>query len=193
MRFGASDDDTTRILKELAAGDRAAEDRLYPRVYDELRGLAVRLFHRQPADHTLQPTALVHEAYLRLVDQKHAAFTDRAHFFAVAAKIMRRLLIDHARQRLAEKRGGDRTREALDEIATPKREYTPDLLDLDGALHKLARLSERQGRVVEMKYFGGMTIAEIGDVLGVSHATVESDWAFARSWLARELTGIAAT
>jgi len=179
--------DTTQILKLLVAGDPSAEEKLYPHVYDELRRLAVRLFRGQPAGHTLQPTALVHEAYLNLIDPQQIGFEDRTHFFAVAAKVMRRILIDHARRRAAARRGGQWTRVAWDDEVIMTTDKGIDILALNEALEKLTKRNPRQARVVELRFFGGLTIAEAAEVLGVGHATVEADWAFAKAWLAKEL------
>lgn len=179
--------DTTQILKQLVAGDPSAEENLYPHVYDELRRLAVRLFRGQPAGHTLQPTALVHEVYLKLVFHQQADFKDRAHFFAVAAKVMRRILIDHARWRAAARRGGQWTRVAWDDEVNISTDRGIDILALNEALEKLTNRNPRQARVVELRFFGGLTIAETAEVLGVGHATVEADWAFTKAWLSKEL------
>ncbi len=180
--------EVTRILAELAGGDRASVSRLFSLVYDELRAVAGSYFRRQPADHTLQPTALVHEAYMRLVDQTQEGWQDRAHFLAVAAKAMRRILINHAHKRAAAKRGGDSKRLTLVEELTPADSREIDLIALDEALTKLAELSERMVQVVELRYFGGMTMQEIAHTLGVSRRTVQSDWEVARAWLSRELS-----
>lgn len=179
---------TTRLLADLESGDGTAAARLLPLVYDQLRAVADSFFRRQPFDHTLQPTALVHEAYLRLINQKDAKWGSRAHFFAVASKAMRQILINHAERRAAAKRGGDRQKLALSEdlIAAPQRDI--DLLALDEALTKLSALSERMGRVVELRFFGGLTVEEVAHVLDVSTRTVEGDWKTARAWLSRELS-----
>lgn len=177
-------------LGAVARGDARAAERLMPVVYQQLRALAQEHLKHERPDQTLQATALVHEAYLRMVDQTRAQYRDRNHFFAVAATMIRRVLVDHARARAAAKRGGagDWTRITLDSAVdwTGTREI--DLLAIDDALQKLARLSERQARVVEMRFFGGLTIDQTADTLGVSTATVENDWAVARAWLHRELS-----
>lgn len=178
----------TRILGEMRRGDDSASRRLFALVYDELRALAGDMFRDQPPDHTLQPTALVHEAYLRLVNQQEAEWTDRAHFLAVAAKAMRNLLIDHARKRKASKRGGGRERVALDAVMDSAAERSIDLLALDEALEELGRLHERQARVVELRFFGGLTVPAAAEVLEVSPASVDNDWRMARAWLTRQLT-----
>lgn len=177
------------MLADLERGDSAAAAKLLPLVYDQLRAVADSYFRRQPADHTLQPTALVHEAYLRLIDQKEEKWASRAHFFAVASKAMRQILINHAERRAAGKRGGDRQKLTLSEGVTPAPEREVDVLALDEALAKLSALSERMGRVVELRFFGGLTVEEVAHVLGVSKRTVEGDWQTARAWLSRELSG----
>ena len=161
-----------------------------PLVYDELRSLADRSLRHERSGHTLSGTALVHEAYLKLVDQRQVRWQDRAHFFAVAAQLMRRILVDHARRHGAHKRGGGEPRLSLDEADAP----TPaaplvDWLALDRALDRLAALDERQARTVELRFFGGLTIEETAEVLQVSPATVKNDWSLARGWLYRELQG----
>ncbi len=187
--MGSAIGEVTRILRQLNAGDGSAAERLLPLVYDELRGLANGYFARQPAGHTLQPTALVHEAYLKLAGREGIHWQSRAHFMAVAAKAMRHILMNHARDKAAVKRGGGRRQITLDEGFTPaadgRREL--DLIALDEALTKLGELSDRQGRVVELRFFGGLTIAEAAHVLGVGTTTVEDDWHLARAWLGREL------
>jgi RNA polymerase sigma factor (TIGR02999 family) len=173
-----------QLLAEIDGGDASAVDRLLPLVYDELHGLAVRHLARQRVGHTLQPTALVHEAYLRRDD---AEWAGKAHFLAVAAKAMRQILLNHARDRAAVKRGGDLRRVTLDSGLVSTGERDVDLLALDGALGRLAKLSERQARVVELRFFGGLSIAETARVLGVGTTTVEDDWFVAKAWMAREL------
>ncbi len=170
-------------------GDPAAAEQLLPLVYEELRALAASFFARQAPGHTLQPTALVHEAYFRLARNENIEWESRAHFMAVAASAMRQILINHARDKGAAKRGGGRQRVTLDENVMPgsgaDREL--DLLAIDQALQKLADLSERQARIVELRFFSGLTIAEAAHVLGVGTTTVEDDWQLAKAWLAREL------
>ena len=181
----------TRILGELHRGDTAAADRLLPLVYDELRALAASFFARQQPGHTLQPTALVHEAYLKLAGNESVEWQSRAHFMAVAARAMRQILINHAHHKGAAKRGGGFQRVTLDEAVTPRigdnREV--DVIALDLALQQLAKLSERQAGIVELRFFGGLTIAEAAHVLGVGTTTVEDDWRLAKAWLAHELKG----
>lgn len=179
--------EVTRLLVSAAGGDGAAADALFPIIYEDLRRLAQSYLGRERAGHTLQATALVHEAYLRLVEVDGDSLEGRAHFFRLAARAMRRLLIDHARQRQAQKRGGDvifQTQSALDGAAT----WTdPELLDLDAALEELNGLDERKARLVELRFFGGLTIEEAADTLGIGHATAERDWRFSKAWLAKKL------
>lgn len=180
--------EATRLLEALDGADRSAADRLFTLVYDELHACAADHFRRQPGDHTLQPTALVHEAFLKLVDQTHAGWKSRAHFLAVAARAMRQTLIDHARRRAAVKRGGDLCRVTLDEAVTPIADFDPELLDLDECLRRLAALDSRQSQIVELRFFGGMTVEEVAHVLDLSKTTVEEEWRMARAWLCRELS-----
>jgi RNA polymerase sigma-70 factor (ECF subfamily) len=180
---------TATILAELAGGDKRAVDRLLPFVYDELRALAERHFRRQRPGQTLQPTALVHEAYLKLVHQPPGSFKDRAHFMAVAAKAMRQLLIDRARRNRTARHGGGAQRITLDEEAVPGADRDVDVLSMEEALQRLAAMDERKGRVVELRFFGGLTIEEVAEVLGVARSTVTDDWRIARAWLICELRG----
>lgn len=178
---------TTLILARLCDGDSSAADELMPLVYEELRGRAAAYLRKERPDHTLQPTALVHEAYLKLVNQTQAQWKNRAHFLAVAAEAMRRILVDHARKHRAAKRGpGQRiTITATPDVA----DQSPvDLIELDDALKHLAELSERQCRVVELRFFGNMTNEEVAHVLDVSPRTVTGDWLVARAWLQRQLS-----
>ncbi len=175
--------DTSLILAELGRGDPTAADRLMPLVYSELRGLAERYLQRERTDHTLQATALVHEAYLRLVDQSRVDWKSRAHFFAVAAEMIRRVLVDHARRHRAAKRGGTVRRVGLDERLGSEDHDRIDLLALDEALDELATLNDRHRRVVELRFFGGLTVEESAHVLDVSPETVRADWRMARAWL----------
>ena len=178
-------------LRKAGGADRASAEELLPHVYDELRSLARRYLHRERPGHTLQATALVHEAYIKLVDQSKVDWQGRTHFFAVGAKVMRHLLIDHARGKGRAKRGGDRQKVTLADGLTPfgNRELdAEDLLALNEGLDRLARLDGRQAKVVELRFFGGLTVPEAALVLGVSKRTVEGDWAHARAWLKRELS-----
>jgi RNA polymerase sigma factor (TIGR02999 family) len=177
----------TELLGELAGGNRAVVDALMPRVYEELRRLAHRQLRGERASHTLQTTALVHEAYLKLVDQRRAAWQNRAHFFAIAALAMRRILINYAKRRMADKRGGGQVVATFEEEMAPRETRAAELLALDEALVRLEALNERQSRVVTYRFFGGLTQEEIAEVLDVSVATVRRDWRLARAWLSREL------
>lgn len=178
--------DVTRLLQEWGAGDESAAERLMPLVYDELRKLARDYLRRERADHTLQPTALVNEAYLKLVDQ-HRGFENRHHFFGIAAQAMRRVLVDHARARASEKRGGPAQRLPLDAADVPTAERAAELVALDEALEKLSGVFPRKARVVELRFFGGMSVGEAAEVLGVSDKTVMREWESAKLWLYREL------
>jgi RNA polymerase sigma factor (TIGR02999 family) len=180
----------TSLLREWSEGDEAALDRLFPLVYDGLRRLASRSLLRERAGHTLQATALVNEAYLKLVDQHAVRWQERAHFFAVAARIMRRILVDHARRHNAGKRGGGAARLTIQDswlAATGPADV--DLLALEEALERLEAIDPRQSRIVELRFFAGLTVEEAADVLDVSPATVKNDWRVARAWLFAELSG----
>jgi RNA polymerase sigma factor (TIGR02999 family) len=177
----------TLLLHEWALGDRQALDELTPLVYEELRNQAARYLRRERPDHTLQTTALIHEAYLRLVDARDVQWEDRAHFFAIAATMMRRILVDHARRRGSEKRGGSYIRMPLDEALSAADETDVDLLAVDEALERLAAFDPQQARVVELRFFSGLTVNETAAVLGISAKTVNRDWAVARAWLSREM------
>jgi RNA polymerase sigma-70 factor, ECF subfamily len=180
--------EVTRILDEWKGGDRGAPERLMPFVYDELRRLARSFLSRERAAHTLQPTALVHEAYLRLVEQTRVNWQNRAHFYGVAASMMRRVLIDHARAHATEKRGGSAIRLSIEDVQIPLEQRAAGLLALDEALGRLAQLDERKCKVVEMRFFAGLSDEEIAEVLGVTSRTVLRDWKTARLWLYRELS-----
>jgi RNA polymerase sigma factor (TIGR02999 family) len=184
------DQDLTHLLIQWSKGDSAALDALVPLVYDELRRLAQLYLSREKPGHTLSSTALVHEAYLRLVKQKDVSWQNRAHFFGVAARMMRRILVDHARRRGYAKRGGGTLTLSLDETMAPAPERQMDLVALDDALETLAKLDERQSRMVELRFFGGLSIEETSEVLGVSAPTVKREWASARAWLYREISGL---
>jgi RNA polymerase sigma factor (TIGR02999 family) len=181
--------DVTRILRAWSDGDRGALDELIPVVYEELRRQAARYLRRERPDHTLQTTALIHEAYVRLVDQRDVRWQNRAHFFGVAAQLMRRILVDHARKDRALKRGGVADKLPLEEAVPVSGAPDINLMALDEALTKLAALDERKSRVVELKYFGGLTAEEAAEVLRVSPATVRHDWSLAKAWLRREIAG----
>lgn len=180
-------EDVTELLRAWSDGDRRALDGLTPIVYAELRRLAHRYMKRERPDHSLQATALVNEAYLRLVDCTRMQWKDRAHFFAVSAQLMRRILVDHARRNNA-KRGRGVPRVSFDETAVVK-EPAANLVALDDAMHALARLDPRKVQVVEMRFFGGLSVEETAEVLKVSPVTVRRDWSSAKVWLYRELTG----
>ncbi len=179
--------DITRLLLAWGDGDRQALDELTPLVYQELRRLAESYLRRERGGHTLQPTALVHEAYLKLVDQRGLRWQNRAHFFGIAAQTMRQILVDHARARLAEKRGGGEIRFSLDEAIDASDERADQLVALDDALLALAAFDPQKSRVVELKYFGGLTLEEMAEVLGISRATVIREWRMAKAWLYGQL------
>jgi RNA polymerase sigma factor (TIGR02999 family) len=183
--------DVTRLLESWSGGDKGALGELVPLVYRELRTLAAAYIRHERRDHTLQPTALVHEAYLRLVDQTQVQSPNRAQFFAIAAKLMRQILVNHAKHRGAAKRGGG-NKVALEEDAGTVQQRDVDLIALDAALDRLALLDPRQGRIVELRFFGGLTEDEIAEMLGVSAITVKRDWRIARAELHRVLGGGAA-
>ena len=177
----------TDLLRAWGKGDTAALDKLVPLVYEELRRQAHRYLRRERPGHTLQTTGLVHEAYLRLVDQRETDWQNRAQFFGVAAQMMRRVLIDHARSKQAAKRGGNQIRVTLEDADAAVQEQGVDLLDLDEALTRLAKLDLQQAKVVELRYFTGLGIEETAQVLDISAATVKREWTLARAWLRREL------
>lgn len=182
-----STEEVTQLLKDGSSGDEAALDKLFPMVYKELRRLASGYMRRERADHTLQTTALVHDAYLRLVGKRDISWKSRIHFFAVAARVMRRILIDHARTRHRAKRGGGAIRLSLDEAAILSDERASELIALDEALEELAKIDPRQGRIVELRFFGGLTLAETAEVLKISSDTVTRDWNLAKAWLYRRV------
>jgi len=179
--------EVTRILQAWGKGDEHAVDKLMPLVYEELRGLARRYLSHERSDHTLQATALVHEAYLRLVDQRGITWQNRAHFFGVAAQAMRRILVDHARRHHAAKRGGPAFKVSLEDVMIAAEERSDDLLALDDALNRLATLDPRQGQIVELRLFSGLTVEETAEALGISPATVKREWMSAKAWLTREV------
>ncbi|MBA3765483.1 MAG: sigma-70 family RNA polymerase sigma factor [Acidobacteria bacterium] len=179
----------TQLLKDWGSGDSSALDKLMPLVHSELRRQARNYLRRERADHTLQPTALVNEAYMRLVDQKNAKWQNRAQFFGIAAQLMRRILVDHARLHQAQKRGGsDQQRLSLTNVDRVAGQPDIDLMALHEALNELAEVDPQQARIVELKFFGGLSIEETAEVLGIGHATVERDWKMARAWLRSKLT-----
>jgi RNA polymerase sigma factor (TIGR02999 family) len=178
----------TQLLVDWSHGDQTALEKLMPLVYSELRRLAANYLRRERPGHTLQPTALVNEAYLRLIDQRNAKWQNRAQFFGVASKLMRRILFDHARAHQAAKRGGsNQQRLSITSAEQLGRQPGIDLLTLHEALEELATVDHQQERIVELRFFGGLSIKETGEVLGIGHATVERDWKMARAWLRRKL------
>jgi RNA polymerase sigma factor (TIGR02999 family) len=179
----------TRLLVEWSDGSQAALDALMPVVHAELQKLAHSFMRRENPAHTLQTTALVNEAYMRLIDQKNLQWQNRAHFFGIAANLMRQILIDHARRRVAAKHGGGAARISLDDVAEISEEKAGDLVALDEALRELAEIDPRRARVVELRYFGGLNNDEIAEVLSISVNTVMRDWNLAKVWLRRELGG----
>jgi len=183
----SSPGDVTRMLQEWRQGNRESLDALIPLVYDELRRIASRYLSHERPDHTLQPTALAHEAYLRLVGQKDVRWQNRAHFCGIASQLMRRILVDHARTHRAEKRGHGVPPLVIDEALAIASEPTADVIALDDALSRLACVDPPQSRLVELRFFGGLSIEEAAEVLGVSPATVKREWSMAKAWLHREL------
>ncbi|HET8548308.1 MAG TPA: sigma-70 family RNA polymerase sigma factor [Bryobacteraceae bacterium] len=182
--------DVTSLLINWGKGDQKALEELTPLVYAEMRRVAQRYLRRERSDHTLQGTALVHEAFLRLIDQRNVQWQNRAHFFGVAAQMIRRILVDYARSRHTAKRGADAVRLSLDEAAGGMVEARDiDLIALDDALNRLAQLDPQQSRIVELRFFTGLSIEETAEVLGISPATVKRDWVTAKALLYRELTG----
>ena len=179
----------TKLLLRWREGDREALEQLMPLVYAELRRMARHHLRRERGDHTLQSTALVHEAYLRLAGQDPPQWQNRAHFFAIAARLMRQILVDHARARDAAKRGSGACTLRLDETIDIPQKVSMDVIDLDKALTELSELDGQQSRIVELRFFGGLTIEDTSEVLGVSPATVKRDWLVARAWLLRAMTG----
>lgn len=179
--------EVTQILHDWSGGDASAAERLMPLVYDELRRLAGSYLRRERSDHTLQPTALVNEAYLKLVDQSRVSWQDRHHFFGVAAQMMRRVLVDHARANAAEKRGGQRGKVSLDDVDVSTGQRAAELVELDEALQRLAEVFPRKGKVVELRFFGGFSVEESAEILGVSDKTIMREWESAKLWLYREL------
>lgn len=180
--------EVTQILQDWNGGDAQAPERLMPLVYDEMRRLARTFLSRERNSHTLQPTALVNEAYLRLVDQTRVNWQNRAHFYAIASSMMRRVLIDHARAHGTEKRGGAAIHLSLEDVQVPLEQRAASFIALDDALKKLEEMDERKCRVVEMRFFGGLSDGEIAEVLSVTTRTVQRDWKKARLWLYRQLT-----
>jgi len=187
MTASHSPEGMTRLLLDWSGGNQAALNELIPLVEQELHRIAHQYMNRESPGHTLQTTALVNEAYLRLIDQNSVRWQNRAHFFAIAAQTMRRILIDHARKGARAKRGGKARKISLDEVAIVSHDQSAELVALDEALERLAALDPRRGRVVELRFFGGLNVDEIAEVLGISPNTVTRDWNMARAWLTREL------
>ena len=185
----SSQPNITALLNGYSRGDKEALDRLMPIVYDELRRQAARYLRREKAGHTLQTTALIHEAYVRLVDQRNVQWQNRAHFFGIAAQLMRRILVDHARAKKRVKRGGSGVRVSLGEATVAVKGQDLDVVALDQALERLAQIDEQQSRVVELRFFSGLSVEETAEVMGISKATVKRDWSMAKAWLHRELSG----
>ena len=181
-------DDVTQLLESWSNGDQVALEKLMPLVYDELHRLAQRYLRQERSDHTLQSTALVHEAYLRMVDQKNVRWQNRAHFFGVAAQSIRHILVDHARSHRAAKRGSGAAKLSLDEAIGVPEKREVDLLALDESLERLSSLDPQQGQIVEMRFFGGLSIEETAEALRISPATVKRDWVMAKAWLYQNLS-----
>ena len=187
-RFVSGMTDATMLLREGRAGDAGAAERLFGIVYDELRELAGAFLGRERSDHTLQPTALVHEAYMRLIDQESTGWADQTYFYGVAANTMRRVLVDHARRRKRLKRGGDRRRVAIEPESLASAPDALDLVELDEALRRLESISPRRARVVELRFFGGLGVDDTARMLEISPATVKREWDSARAWLLLQLS-----
>src|SRR6266699_3230444 len=183
----SSTHEVTQLLIAWSSGDKAALDRLMPLIHQELRRLSHRYMSREHPGHTLQTTALVNEAYVRLVNRKGVHWQNRAHFFAMAAQLMRSILVDHARSHAYAKRGGGAHKIALDDAMAVSQQRAADVVALDDALKRLAEIDPRQSRIVEMKFFGGLTIEETGEVLGLSPATIKREWSTAKAWLFHEM------
>jgi RNA polymerase sigma factor (TIGR02999 family) len=171
------------------AKDKEELDKMMPAIYDELRRQAARYLRQERPGHTLQTTALIHEAYVRLVDQRNVQWENRAHFFGIAAQMMRRILVDHARTKKRAKRGGSDIKVSLDDAAIAVKGQDLDVVAVDEALNRLAKIDEQQSRVVELRFFSGLTVEETAEVMGISPATVKRDWSMAKAWLHRELSG----
>ena len=183
-----SPQEVTQLLIDWSRGDQAALDSLMPLVYEELRRLAQRYMRRERVGHTLQTTALINEAYLRLIEQQRVQWHNRAHFFAISAQLMRRILVDHARSHTRAKRGGDVLKMSLDEALVPSQKRAAELVALDDALQRLATIDLRKSQVVELRFFGGLSVEETAEVLKVTPMTVTRDWKTAKAWLHREMS-----
>ncbi|MCP4888676.1 sigma-70 family RNA polymerase sigma factor [Rubripirellula sp.] len=184
---------TDTLTRALAADDQETAEQLMLAVYDQLRGLAGSMLRQEVPGHTLQPTALVNEAYMKLVDQTRVDWQGRTHFFAVGAKMMRRILVDHARKKKRVKRGGGIHRVSLSDDVQVSKNNDEDVLAIEEALEKLAEQDPRQAQIVELRFFGGLTVAEVAQVLNVSKRTIESEWTILKAWLRRELSGESTT
>ena len=183
-----SGDSITQMLIELTDGNKEVVNQILPHIYDELRRLASSYLRKERSNHTLQPTALVHEAYMKLIDQNRVKWQNRAHFFGIAAQVMRRILMDHARKHQADKRGGEFEKLPIEEeILIVSQDKSAELIALDEALTRLALLDERQSRIVELRFFSGMSVEETAEALSVSPATVKNEWRTAKAWLFQEL------
>ena len=182
-------ENVTQLLIDWSKGDKEALDNLVPLVYDELRRQAARYLRHERAGHTLQTTALIHEAYLRLVDQRNVHWQNRAHFFGIAAQMMRRILVDHARTKKRAKRGGSDIRVSFSEATLKAPDQDLDIVALDEALEHLAEIDEQQSKIVELRFFSGLTVEETAEVMGISAATVKRNWSMAKAWLHREISG----
>ena len=180
--------DITTLLLEWSGGNRAALDEMMPMIYAEIRQLATRALSRERPNHTLQSTALAHELYLKLIDQKRVQWRDREHFLAVASQTIRRILVDYARRLHAQRRGGTHTMITLDEAISPQQDRDLNLVALDDALDVLSQIDSQQARIIELRFFGGLSIEATGRILGVSSSTVNREWNLARAWLYRELS-----
>jgi RNA polymerase sigma factor (TIGR02999 family) len=180
-------DQVTQLLAQVGGGNRAAVDELTPLVYRELKRIAGGQLRNERPGHTLQATALVHEAYLKLVDQRDVSWQNRAHFFGVAAQVMRRILMDYAKSKVRDKRGGGMRQTTLDEALVVSEDRASDLVQIDEALTRLEQLDARQAKVVELRFFGGLSVEETAEALGISAPTVKREWAMAKAWLYREL------
>ncbi len=183
-------EEVTQLLVRLKSGENEVYEKLYPLIYDELKQLAHRHMKHQRADHTLSKTELVHEVYLKMVDQTTINFSDKSHFLAISSRCMRQILIDHARKKHAQKRGGkDKDLTYIDEIFSRQKKNAKELIDIDNALNELEQLNERLAKIVEMRFFGEMTIEDTAEALNISKSTVKRDWMKARGWLYKELKG----
>jgi RNA polymerase sigma-70 factor, ECF subfamily len=188
--MGAEHGEVTILLAKLTKGNQEAASKLIPRVYSEMRRLAGAYMRRERGDHTLQPTALVNEAYLKLVEQRSVDWRSRSHFFGIAAQVMRRILVDHAGGHMRDKRGGGQKPVPIDEALVFAPERSEEFLKLNEALERLTKLDERQGKIVELRFFGGLTVEQTADLMGISAKTVKRDWSMAKAWLHGEMKAV---